>query len=309
VSPYRRCLKTLIRITGKKHWKTIPTIIQPLCAETTAQTDQQKNDQTMDRKAKIKSIINQGDLGHTKEENETRFPKEKLGFEQYTSFDFSTLDSYCQSRGLKDGAWWTHTQSAETPTEFQSRVTEFKQWLASEIQKKDVTHVLLISHSTFLTAAFDAAPYDNCEFRSFNFFYKTGTISRCYEATIPTILVIDSVTETDKILATVEISGQVNGEDFSQKTSLSDIRSTLHQMVRKNLSDKIYKSNFATTFPSTQIMYFSSLENWLNELCVAVEKGIFKEEIKEKIFLFFTEEKAEKIPGGIVGNIYGKLKS
>jgi len=34
-SPFIRCLKTIFKIMGKKSWPNVPTIIQPLCAETT----------------------------------------------------------------------------------------------------------------------------------------------------------------------------------------------------------------------------------------------------------------------------------
>jgi len=50
------------------------------------------------------------------------------------------------------------------------------------------------------------------------------------------------------------------------------------------------------------------LEKWLNDLSVAVEKNVFKLQTKEKILSFFTEAREEK-PTGIVGSIYGKLKS
>jgi len=53
----------------------------------------------------------------------------------------------------------------------QIRCEEFKKWLSEEVVKRQVTHVLLISHLSFLTKAFDAQPYDNCEFRAFDFFF------------------------------------------------------------------------------------------------------------------------------------------
>jgi len=124
-----------------------------------------------------------------------------------------------------------------------------------------VTHVLLISHLSFLTKAFDAQPYDNCEFRAFDFFYD-GTFSRCYKKIIPTILVIDTITEIDKILATAEISCQINGVEFSQKCNLSDLRSSLHHLVKKSLSEKEYNQNFPTSFPS--VHKFPTFRTWKN---------------------------------------------
>jgi len=99
-------------------------------------------------------------------------------------------------------------------------------------------------------------------------------------------LVIDTITEIDKILATAEISCQINGVEFSQKCNLSDLRSSLHHLVKKSLSEKEYNQNFPTSFPSTQISYISNLEKWLNDLSVAVEKNVFKLQTKEKYYRF-----------------------
>jgi len=146
VSPFTRALETAVGLLGT-YAPAIPTFVQPLCAEHTL----------------ARSALQQGDRGSTAEELLRRFPPD-----QYQQYDFSSLQTYCDERGLKGGKWWVHVagERYETTASFAHRAREFLRWLRGECAKRRASRVLLVSHGGFLQEAFGGRHFGNLECRA-----------------------------------------------------------------------------------------------------------------------------------------------